>query len=97
VDHSHAIEPRRTRLGDTWTGPRVPDCERGIVYNDGPISIALRLRWGEFTASLGVIAAGGYLELPATPHPQVYVEGFGSGGSFWLNATRNDRGGGDRG
>ena len=92
MDRSHAIEPRLIRLGDTWTGPRVPDCERAMVYNDGLIPIALRYRWGAFVLSLGVLAPGGSLELPSSSHPQVFVEGFASGGSFWLAASRSDRG-----
>tara|TARA_R110000868_G_scaffold50318_2_gene160915 strand:- start:2026 stop:2238 length:213 start_codon:yes stop_codon:yes gene_type:complete len=70
----------------------MPDCERAIVYNDGAIPIALRFRWGAFTVALGVIAAGGSLELPASAHPQVFVEGFGAGGSFWIAASRSERG-----
>lgn len=89
MDKPHAIEPRRAQIGDTWIGPRCPDCERAVVYNDGAIPIALRFRWGAFVVPLGVLVAGGSLELPACPYSQVYVEGFGAGGSFWLQATRS--------
>jgi hypothetical protein len=92
MDRLHAIEPRRAQLGDTWVGPRIPDSERATVYNDGPKPIALRLRWGQFVIGLGVLAAGGSLDLPASPFPQVYVEGFGAGGSFSVLASRSDRG-----